>query len=97
MLNCQRLKGRLARHLWQYVLKACSCAVPSVEQARPVGVYAVYAQETDHQREKRQLAGCYTTEPVTNAVQATIALVYLRWHVKNIIKFSSAAKLKVIG
>jgi len=51
-------KGRLARHLWQYVLKACSCAVP-VEQARPVGVYAVYAQETDPPEGEEAVYGCY--------------------------------------
>jgi len=31
----------------QYVLKGAVALSPSVEQARPVGVYAVYAQETD--------------------------------------------------
>jgi len=64
----------------------------SVEQARPVGVYAVYAQETDPPEGEEAVGWMLlTTEPVTNAVQAA---TILRWYTlagmwKNIIKFSS--------
>jgi len=96
MLNCQRLlKGRLARHLCS--LKACSCAVPSVEQARPVGVYAVYAQETDPPEGEEAVGWMLlNNQPVTNAVQAATILRWYTWHEYHKV-LKSAAKLKVIG